>query len=135
MGTISFPMLAINSDASRTVHHASVIQAVKQTVQLPKKVHKDVTIAQLLTCVVNSSRCVEHIINPLQHREKYVKAVKTDGSMKPINGSQQSQVQLRRLNSICQSVGSLIGNRSCLVQRHVQGLVMIPQMLLGPGAQ
>jgi hypothetical protein len=37
MGVISFLALAINSDASRTVRHASVIQVVKQIVQLPRK--------------------------------------------------------------------------------------------------
>jgi hypothetical protein len=37
MGAISFPALAINSDASSTVHRAPVIQVVKQTVQLPRK--------------------------------------------------------------------------------------------------
>jgi hypothetical protein len=37
MGAISFPVLAINSDTSRTMRHAPVIHAVKQTVQLPKK--------------------------------------------------------------------------------------------------
>jgi hypothetical protein len=37
MGAVSFPTLAINSDASRTVCQALVIQVVKQTVQLPRK--------------------------------------------------------------------------------------------------
>jgi hypothetical protein len=37
MGAISFPVLAINSDTSRTMRHAPVIHVVKQTVQLPKK--------------------------------------------------------------------------------------------------
>jgi hypothetical protein len=37
LGVVSFPALAINSDVSRTVHHASVIQMVKQTVQLPRE--------------------------------------------------------------------------------------------------
>jgi hypothetical protein len=74
---------------SRTVHHALVIQTIKQTVQLPEKVHGDVMTTQLLTRVADSSRCVEHIINPLQHRERHVKAVKTEDSMKPISGSQR----------------------------------------------
>jgi hypothetical protein len=43
--------------------------------------------AQLLTRVVDSSMCVEHIINTLQHREKHVKAVKTEDSIKSISGS------------------------------------------------
>jgi hypothetical protein len=37
MGAISFPVLAINSDASRIMHRASVIQTVKQIVQLPRE--------------------------------------------------------------------------------------------------
>jgi hypothetical protein len=45
------------------------------------------TTAQLLTHVADSSRYVEHIINPLQHREKHVKAVKGEDSMKLISGS------------------------------------------------
>jgi hypothetical protein len=88
MGTFLFPVLAINSDSSRTMRHVPVIQAVKQIVQLPKKVHRDVTVAQLFTHVADLTRCVEHIINALQHRERYVKAVKTEDSIKPIRGSQ-----------------------------------------------
>jgi hypothetical protein len=53
----------------------------------PKKVQRDVTVMQLSTHVVDSSRCMEHIINPLQHWVKYVKVVKTEGSMKLINRS------------------------------------------------
>jgi hypothetical protein len=52
-----------------------------------EKVHRDMTTTQLLTCVTDSSRCVEHIINPLQHWERHVKVVKTEGSMKLISGS------------------------------------------------
>jgi hypothetical protein len=37
MGTVSFPMLVINSGALRIVRHAPVIQTVKQTVQLSRK--------------------------------------------------------------------------------------------------
>jgi hypothetical protein len=39
---------------------------------------------QLLTHVVNSSRCEEHIINPLQRRKEHIHAVKIEDSMKPI---------------------------------------------------
>jgi hypothetical protein len=42
---------------------------------------------QRLTRVVDSSRCEEHIINPLQHREKHVKPVKIEDSLKRISGS------------------------------------------------
>jgi hypothetical protein len=37
MGIVSFPTLAINSDASRTLRQAPVIQAIEQTVQLLRK--------------------------------------------------------------------------------------------------
>jgi hypothetical protein len=37
MGVISVPAPAINSDVSRIVHHALVIQTVKQNVQLLRK--------------------------------------------------------------------------------------------------
>jgi hypothetical protein len=37
MGIILFLVLVINSDTLRTVRRAPVIQAVKQTVQLPRK--------------------------------------------------------------------------------------------------
>jgi hypothetical protein len=37
MGVVSFTTLAINSDALRIVHHAPVIQTVKQTVPPPKE--------------------------------------------------------------------------------------------------
>jgi hypothetical protein len=88
MGVVSFPVLAINSNTLRTVRRVLVIQMVKQTVQLPEKVHNDVIAAQLLTCVANSSRCEEYIINPLQHRKEHIQTVKTDDSMKSIGGSQ-----------------------------------------------
>jgi hypothetical protein len=71
---------------------------------------------QPLTCVVDSSMCEEHIINPVQHREKPVQDVKTEDGMKPISGPQRmNSGQLRRSFSAFRSVGSLIGNRSCLV--------------------
>jgi hypothetical protein len=44
---------------------------------------------QLLTRVTDSSRCEEHIINPLLHRKEYIQAVKTEDSMKSIDGSQR----------------------------------------------
>jgi hypothetical protein len=37
MGVVMFPVLAINSDVLKTVHHAPVIQTVKQTIQLPRE--------------------------------------------------------------------------------------------------
>jgi hypothetical protein len=53
-----------------------------------EKVHRDVATVHLSTRVANSSRFIEHIINPLQHRVKHIKAVKTEDSMKSINGFQ-----------------------------------------------
>jgi hypothetical protein len=53
-----------------------------------EKVHRDVIAMQLSTRVVDSSRCIEHIINPLQHRVKLIKEVKTEDRMKLISGSQ-----------------------------------------------
>jgi hypothetical protein len=105
MGAISFPMLAINCDASRTMSHASVIQTVKQIFQLPKKVHKDVTAAQLLTHVMNSSRCEEHIINPLQHRKEYIHAVKTEDNIKSIGGSQRMKSGSTKASDQCLPLG------------------------------
>jgi hypothetical protein len=57
--------------ALRTVQHALVIQTIKQTVQLfRKKYTEDVTAVQQLTRVADSSMCIEHIIDPAQHREE-----------------------------------------------------------------
>jgi hypothetical protein len=48
----------------RIVHRASVIQMVKQTVQLFRKMYtEDATVVQQLTRVVDSLICIEHIIN------------------------------------------------------------------------
>jgi hypothetical protein len=71
----------------------------------PKKVHRDVTIAQLLTHVADSSRCAEHIINPLQHREKHVKAVKAEDSLKPISGSQHMKSGSSKAFDQCLPIG------------------------------
>jgi hypothetical protein len=65
MDAASVPTPAFNDVASRTVRHVSIIQTIKQIIQLLKKLHRDVTAVQLSTRVVNSSRCKEHIINPL----------------------------------------------------------------------
>jgi hypothetical protein len=71
----------------------------------PKKVDRDVTTARLLTRAVDSSRCVEHIINLLQHREKHVKAVKTEGSMKSISGSQHIKSGSTKTSDQCLPIG------------------------------
>jgi hypothetical protein len=60
----------LNCVASRIVHHAPVIQTVKQTVQLFRKRYtEDVTVVHQSTRVTDSSMCIEHIINPVYHRE------------------------------------------------------------------
>jgi hypothetical protein len=68
----------------------------------PKKVHKDVTVVQLLTCVTDSSRCEEYIINSLQHRKEYIWAVEIEDSMKSVGGSQ------------CMKSGSTKTSNQCL---------------------
>jgi hypothetical protein len=71
----------------------------------PENVHRDVTTVQLLTYVVDSSRCEEHIINPLQHQEMLVQAVKTEDSMKPITGSQRMKSGSTKASDQCFPIG------------------------------
>jgi hypothetical protein len=71
----------------------------------PEKVHKDVAAAQLLTRAADLSTCVKHIINPLQHREKHVKAVKIEDSMKPISGSQRMKSGSTKASDQCLPIG------------------------------
>jgi hypothetical protein len=105
MNIVLFPELAINSDALRTMRHAPITQPVKQTVQLLEKVNRDMTTAQLLTRVTDSSRCVEYIINPLQHWERHVKTVKTEDSMKSINGSKHMKLGSSKASDQCLPIG------------------------------
>jgi hypothetical protein len=64
MGVLLTPAHPLKCVASRTVYHASVIQTVKQTVQLFRKMYtEDVTVVQQLAHVMDSSICIEHIIN------------------------------------------------------------------------
>jgi hypothetical protein len=66
MGVLLTPLHPLECVASRTVHHVPVIQAVKQIVQLFRKRYtEDVTALQHSTRVVDSSMCIEHIINPV----------------------------------------------------------------------
>jgi hypothetical protein len=37
MSAVSVPAPTINSDVSKTMHRVSVIEAIKQTIQLPNK--------------------------------------------------------------------------------------------------
>jgi hypothetical protein len=51
---------------SRVVHRASVIQIGKQVVQLFRERYtEDMTVVQQSTRVMDSSMCIEHIINPM----------------------------------------------------------------------
>jgi hypothetical protein len=51
---------------SRAVHRASVIQIGKQVVQLFRERYtEDMTVVQQSTRVMDSSMCIEHIINPM----------------------------------------------------------------------
>jgi hypothetical protein len=63
MGVVSVPMRPLEYVISRIVYRASIIQTVKQTVQLFREVHRDITAVQLSTRVADSSMCIEHIIN------------------------------------------------------------------------
>jgi hypothetical protein len=59
------------------------------------------TTVQLLTYVTDSSRCVERIINPLQHRKKHVNAVKTEDSIKSVSGSQHIKLGSTKTSDQC----------------------------------
>jgi hypothetical protein len=48
--------------------------------------------AAFVTCIAESSRCTEHIINPLQHRVKVIRRLKTEDSLKQFNESQHMEV-------------------------------------------
>jgi hypothetical protein len=66
MSVFLTPVHPLKGVFSRIVHHLVIIQMVKQTVQLFRKRYtKDVTTVQQSTRVVNSSMCIEHIINPV----------------------------------------------------------------------
>jgi hypothetical protein len=60
---------------------------------------------QLLTRVMDSSRCEEHIINPLQHRKELVQVVKTEDSMKPLSGSQRMKSGSTKTSDQCLPIG------------------------------
>jgi hypothetical protein len=70
-----------------------------------KKVHRDVTLMQLSTCVANSSRYIEHIINLLQHQVKLISAVKTEVSMEPISRSRCMKSGLTKAFDQCLPIG------------------------------
>jgi hypothetical protein len=71
----------------------------------PEKVHRDVAVVQLLTRVVNLSRCEEYIINPLQHRKEHIQAVKTKDSMKSIDESQCMKSDSTKASDQCLPIG------------------------------
>jgi hypothetical protein len=51
-----------------------------------RKIHRDVTVVQLSTCVIDSSMCIEYIINPVWHQVKLIIRLKIEGRVKPISG-------------------------------------------------
>jgi hypothetical protein len=53
------------------------------------------------TCVADSSRFIEHIINPLQHRIKVVRRLKTEDSL------------MRFQESLCMKAGSIEASDQC----------------------
>jgi hypothetical protein len=61
--------------------------------------------AQVLTRVANSSRCEEHIIDPLQHQKEHIQAVKTEDSMKPNDGSQRMKSGSTKVSDQCMLIG------------------------------
>jgi hypothetical protein len=71
----------------------------------PEKAHRDVTATQILTRVADSSRCVEHIINPLQHRVNHVKAVQIEDNMKSIGESQHMKSSSTKASDQCLLIG------------------------------
>jgi hypothetical protein len=71
----------------------------------PEQVHRDVTITHPLTRVADSSRCEEHILNPLQHWGKHVHVVKTEDGIKPISGSQRMKLGSTKVSDQCFLIG------------------------------
>jgi hypothetical protein len=70
-----------------------------------EKVHRGVTTTQPLTHVADSSRCEEHIINPLQHRGKHVQAVEIEDGIKPISGFQRMKSGSTKASDQCFPIG------------------------------
>jgi hypothetical protein len=62
------------------------------------------TAMQLLTRVADSSRCEEHIINPLQQQKEYIQPVKIEDSMKSISGSQCMKSGSTKASDQCFSI-------------------------------
>jgi hypothetical protein len=61
--------------------------------------------AQTLTHVADSSRCEEHIINPLQHQGKHVQAIETEDGIKLISGSQRMKSGSTKVSDQCFLIG------------------------------
>jgi hypothetical protein len=81
----------------KTMHHAPVIQTVKQTIQL----FRESTLrcdgrAAIDTCIADSSMRIKHIINPMQHWIKITRRLKIEGSMKPIRRTQCMKFDFNR---------------------------------------
>jgi hypothetical protein len=62
MGVLSTPTCPLERVALRTMYHTLVIQMVQL---YRKRYTEDVMIMQQSTRVVDSSMCIEHIINPV----------------------------------------------------------------------
>jgi hypothetical protein len=56
------------------------------------------------TCVADSSMCIKHIINPLQHRVKVIRRLKTEDSMEPIRISQGMKSGSIDVSDQCMSI-------------------------------
>jgi hypothetical protein len=70
-----------------------------------ERLHRDVMAVHLLTRVADSSRCEEHIINPLQHQKEHIRAVKTEDSRKLIGGSQRMKSGSTKTSDQCLPIG------------------------------
>jgi hypothetical protein len=53
-----------------------------------RKVHRDVTVVQLLTRIADSSMCIKQIINPVWHQVKLIIRLKIEGYVKLVSGTQ-----------------------------------------------
>jgi hypothetical protein len=45
-----------------------------------RKVHRDVTVVYLYMCISDSSMCIEHIINPVQHGIRLIRRLKIEST-------------------------------------------------------
>jgi hypothetical protein len=73
-------------------------QLSKQTTKLSNFSEKDTQrcddCAAADTCIVDSSMCIKHIINPVNHRVKIIRRLKIKGSVKPIRRTRYMKYDL-----------------------------------------